>query len=246
MFHELIRLLKYRDIPFYSLGKNEEPPAFVGVLICSGDMMPLADLPVVTAEEHGYTPGTGEASQSVMNSIIDHAIVKLLGKHTIDHIIIGVDPGKRPGLALVTDNVVLETVHTVNPDHAIDLIREVKGTYVIGKILVRVGNGSPRERNIIVNSLLKENINVEVVDETSTSMGNEARDINAAIAIARKQGKLVKRRMKSSYTRRQVKNIQDKSRIETDGELTISSSLAEMVAEGKITLKEAIKRQKGS
>lgn len=243
LFHELAKALKIRDIPFISLNLGEDVPAFVGAVITTSEELERVNFPlVVVAEDFGYPKNRG---REIMDTIVDHALVLTLGKRTIEHLVVGIDPGKRPGLALFADGIMLHTIHTTGPEHAVSLIEALLDIYPGRKILVRIGDGAPRERNIIINALLDLGIAVEMVNEDSTSARFGKADTMAAAAIGKKGGRRVTSRLRSKITRGQIRYLQDQSRIVSNGQITISSTLAREVAGGHMSLEEAVNIQKG-
>ena len=86
---------------------------------------------------------------------------------------------------------------------------------------------------------------VEIVDETSTSEGRAAPDIAAAKSISKTRGARISKKLDIRPSMGEIRDIQRISRIESDGELTISRSLARQVARGDMDLEEAIKVQRG-
>jgi hypothetical protein len=125
-----------------------------------------------------------------------------------------------------------------------DVIQRVLNVYGFRSILARVGHGAPSQRDRIINELLDLGLDVEVVDETSTTVGSDAPDIKAAIQISFTKGRRTQGKKPVRPTRGEIKNLQRISRMESRGEVTISHDLAEGVLKGELTLAEAIERQR--
>jgi hypothetical protein len=84
---------------------------------------------------------------------------------------------------------------------------------------------------------------VEVVDETGTSVRSPEPDVAAAKRIAMTRGTLLEEPPSVKPTPGEVRDIQRHSRIESQGRITISASLAYSVAMGDISLAQAIIQQ---
>lgn len=242
LYHELVRIMKQREISFASLTFGNDIPPYVGVIITTKDESIYIDTQLkIVAEDFGYPKRYGD---EVFNAIIDNALVMLLGKRQIDRLIVGIDPGKRPGIALIAHGIVLQTIQTCSPRHAISFLRTLLEVYAKKRTLVRVGNGAPHVRNIIINAMLEMGVKVELVDEDSTSVRYGREDKKAAIAIGRKGGRRITVKLATPVTRGEIRYLQDQSRIESNGKITISSDLAVDVAKGNLSLEEAIELQR--
>jgi len=89
-------------------------------------------------------------------------------------------------------------------------------------------------------------IPIEIVDERNTSTKSDQKDIDAAIEIALAEGYRPVKRQPVAPSEGEIADIQRKSRIGSDGELTISRSLAGSVARGEMSMEQAIQRQRDS
>jgi hypothetical protein len=159
-------------------------------------------------------------------------------------LVIGIDPGKRPGIAVVGDSDVVNVYQAMSISKVRSFIERVLDIYGYKSVLVRIGHGAPSQRDRIINEVLDLGLDVEIVDETSTSLGTDARDIKAAITISFSKGRKTQRKKKIKPSRGEIKNLQRISRIESKGEVTISHDLAEHVLKGDLGMAEAIERQR--
>jgi hypothetical protein len=179
---------------------------------------------------------------------IDAAIAKALqllkGKTEWRELLVGVDPGREPGVAFLGDGDVLDTRLASKPEAVAALIREALRTFPAKEVRVRVGHGDPTNRNRILNSLSADGLRVEIVDETSTTHRTAQPDLDAAIDIARTPGERVEPPFEIKPTPGEVREIQRRSRLDSGGQVTISSVLAGAVARGEVSLEEAINRQR--
>jgi hypothetical protein len=159
-------------------------------------------------------------------------------------VIVGIDPGKTPGIAVVADNRVVE-VYKTSQRETCSVVRQIIENYGRQKVLVRIGGGAGLHSVHLLNQIA-EFAAVEVVDETHTTphVGkglNNTADIIAAINIALTAGKPAKP-VSIKPTQGDIRVIQEQSRRYTGGRATISKALARKVATGALTLEEAVQQ----
>ncbi len=179
---------------------------------------------------------------------LDKAFSLLFGED-FDIIIIGIDPGKYPGIAVLGNNKTI-SVHHVSVGDVCPLVKRIMREYNNKKIVVRIGHGARLIRSQLINGILDLGLPVEMVDETGTTPrlgkgvhGQVISDIIAAINIARIPGKNVgKQFIEPSHG--EVRVIQEHSREYSNGRSTIPRLLARAVAKGELTLDEAMERHK--
>lgn len=182
-------------------------------------------------------------------STIDKAC-SLLRKGSFDRIIIGIDPGKYPGMAVLGENKAL-SVHHVSVGEVCPLIKQIIREYKDKDILVRIGHGARLVRSRLINDILDMGLRVEMVDETGTTPrlgkgvhGQVVSDIIAAINIAKIPGKCVGKQF-IEPSQGEVRVIQEHSREYSNGRSTIPRLLARAVAKGELTLSEAVEKHNG-
>lgn len=171
----------------------------------------------------------------------------LLHAEEFDEIIIGIDPGKYPGVAVLGNGKTI-SVHHVSAGEVCPLIKRILGEFDDKNILVRIGHGARLVRSRLVNDLLDLGLHVEMVDETGTTPrlgrgvhGQVISDIIAAINIARIKGKIVGKQF-IEPSQGEVRVVQEHSREHSNGRSTIPRLLARAVAKGEMTLEEAVER----
>ncbi|MFQ5553136.1 MAG: hypothetical protein ACE5EW_05400 [Thermoplasmata archaeon] len=236
LYHDLISYLKERDLPFQSLSYDVTIPLEVGVVLTSAEEASEIDFPLtVPAEE--VVDAVAKAQQL------------LRGKTAFREIVIGIDPGPRPGAAILGDGEVIDTRTGASPEAVLDVCLGALRTYTCEAFRVRIGHGDPTNRNRIINVLTGHGLLVEIVDEKGTTRRDkrreDARNIEAAIDIALGRGVLAETSYEILPTVGELKDIQRRSRIRSEGRLTISQGLAEKVARGELTLAEAIRASAG-
>jgi hypothetical protein len=204
------------------------------ILLAEGDDIFSCDV-VLT----DYLPGK--------NCILCHdameCIMKLrahfYGKKRFSKIIVGIDPGPKPGIAVIGDGNVIEEIQLSHVGEVRKIVDDINVGYGVEHFIVRIGDGDIVNRNKIVNSLV-DTYRVEIVNEKNTSESITNRNVESAKVIAFTRGKIVKKPLNIVIRDGYLREIQRKSRIESGGELTISRILAKKVALGDLTLDEAI------
>ncbi len=166
-----------------------------------------------------------------------------------EQIIIGIDPGKYPGMAVLGNNKTI-SVHHVPVGEVCPLIKRIIREYEDKKIIVRIGHGARLIRSQLINGILDLGLMVEMVDETGTTPhlgkgvhGQVISDIIAAINIAKIPGKNVGKQF-IEPSQGEVRVIQEHSREYSNGRATIPRMLARAVAKGELTLDEAVEKHK--
>lgn len=176
---------------------------------------------------------------------LDKALSMLSGED-FEQIIIGIDPGKYPGIAVLGNNRTI-SVHHVSVGDVFPLIKRIMREFNNNKIIVRIGHGARLIRSQLVNGILDLGLQVEMVDETGTTPqlgkgvhGQVMSDIIAAINIALIPGKIVGKQF-IEPSQGEVRVIQESSREHSNGRSTIPRLLARAVAKGELTIEEAVK-----
>lgn len=235
MYRELVSYLKDREVPFVSLGAGEPIPENVGAI-------------VTTDPEADRIPFGIVVPFKTPHQALDEARRLMEDGRIVGSLTIGIDPGERPGLAVYADGREIRAYQVAAPEAVESEVSRLLATYKAEEPVVRIGHGAPTARDRIVNALLDMDARLEIVDETSTSphipRGGTARDVAAARAIALTEGEEVRERRAIRPGERELRDIQRKSRIASGGELTISRDLALQVARGKLTLEQALDRQR--
>ncbi|CAJ36093.1 hypothetical protein [Methanocella arvoryzae] len=234
----MVAELKNRKVQFVTLRLHEAIPPSVKVVI-------------TTAEEADTVAWEGEHTIIYDDpvSTVSRAIYAEKGYGPVEEMIIGIDPGRRPGIAVLTGDIVV-AVHQVSVTEVEPLIRKIIRDYRPNSVLVRIGHGARLVTTQITNSLLQAGLRVEMVDESGTTphIGRDVhthtlRDIIAAINIARIKGVPVGKR-EVEPSKGEIRVIQEASRSMSSGRATIPRYLARQVARGEITIDEAIAMHK--
>lgn len=153
--------------------------------------------------------------------------------------VIGVDPGVRPGIAVLTGEIVVAAFQVPLADAAETIRTEVAGAI---DPIVRIGDGARVQGTRIIEAL--DDVRVELVDETGTtpSLGTGARgmgDVLAAVNIARLEGEVIENRT-IEPTAGELQVIKDRSREQSGENRAIDEGLARRVAKGELTIDDAL------
>jgi hypothetical protein len=174
---------------------------------------------------------------------INEALRLFNGRARYERVVVGIDPGQEPGIAVVVDGIVA-AVYRVPMDQVAEVVERIKQTY--SDVLVKVGNGARLIRTQIVNNLVAQGSPVELVDESGTSphlgrgtAGTVISDIVAAVNIALIEGTRVGHQ-DVSPSKGEIRIIQERSRKLSGGRTTIPRKLAERVAKGRMSIEEAL------
>lgn len=195
-YYKLVNELKGRDIPFLSLTPRDPVPPSVKVVITTGKERRLITHPSVLIFNEEKDPAT----------VVNEALRLAEGKRSYERVVIGVDPGKTFGLAVLGDGNVLETITCSSSEETVNTVMNVLNRAPAAINLVKIGNGAPAYTKQLLNLLdeaLPEETAIEVVSEAGTSrFGREAthrregKDVMSAIKIAERRGKIFHRKRK--------------------------------------------------
>ncbi len=223
LYHDMTRALKERSIPFISLSFDESIPSNIKVILTSVEEKDKIDFEKAIGCEN-------------IDFAIDEALRALSGKDE-HRVLIGIDPGEYPGVAIFENDILLRSF-IATPESIVKEIKSLVDEYE--KMTVRIGNGARLPRNRIINSLQELPIRLEIVDESSTSLGG---DTVSASNIALIPGRRIEKKLSVEPTKGEIKKIQEKSR-KISKEITISQELAKKVLKGEMELEKAIEKQK--
>ncbi|WP_435124654.1 hypothetical protein [Halobaculum sp. D14] len=234
LYHAAVGELRDRGATFTTAEPDEPLPERAEVVISA------ADEGVTAADDVTHVTTTADD----VRAGVDAALGSLRGGD--DRLVVGVDPGERPGIAVCVGDTVVAAFHVPLADAVATVREEVAGE---PDALVRVGDGARLQGAQIVNEL--EDVAVELVDETATTpalgagaSGKGMADVLAAVNIARREGDPVETR-DVDPTPGEIQRVKNESRERSDGELTIDADLARRVALGELTMTEALASYRG-
>lgn len=236
--YDLVQALRARGLSFVTVVPGAPVPANVAVIVTTAAEAPLVDHPAVIV----FTD---------VESTIQEALRVLEGISTARECVIGIDPGERPGVAVLADGRVLRLVHATSPEAVRAAVDAALDSVPAERFVIRVGNGAPTFRDRILHALAGARALVELVDERHSTPanchGSAERDTAAATNIALTRGAPIAASDVGPVrpTEGEVRDIQRKSRIASTGQVTISRVLARNVALGRLSMDEAVRRQTG-
>jgi len=231
LYHDLVAALKAKDVPFASLSFQDEIPREVGAILTSPAEAPRVRFAAVVAVD-------------VLGEAIAKGLAIVRGHRQWRELVVGVDPGAEPGVAILGDGEIIDTREAANPEAVEGVVRAAMLAFPSDRVRLRVGHGDPTNRNRIINALSPLGLPVEIVDEKGTTHRSHTPDADAAVEIARGRGVRAARFYAVEPTPGEVRETQRQSRLKSDGIVTISKALARRVAKGELTLAEAIERHR--
>jgi hypothetical protein len=226
VYHGVVQALRDRSVEFTTVEADEPLPERVSLVIVGpGETVDAPeDVPVVTAR-----PDTPRRA-------VEDALARL--RSGDGRTVVGVDPGEKPGIAVLVGGVVVAVFQVPAADAAEVVAREVEDAV---DPIVRIGDGAR-----LVGSRIIDDIDapVELVDETGTTpyLGTGARgmgDVLAAANIARIEGEPTDSR-EIEPTAGEIQRIKDRSREESETNRAIDETLARRVAVGELSIEEAL------
>jgi hypothetical protein len=232
LYGELAAVLRDRGIPSVSLLPGDRVPDRVVAVLTSEAEAPSISHPLVVA-----VPAEGERA-----GVWAEVASALAAGDASDDLIVGIDPGPRPGYAILEGTRLIGEGIVDAPEEVARLGSHLRRRFPSRSIRFRVGGGDRLARDRIVNALLPLRRPIEVVDEHRTTPRGQRRprDAIAARAIARTSGRRVHGRALLTITPGEIANLQRVSREGSGGQFTIPRQLAEGVLRGDLTLSEAI------
>lgn len=232
LYHDLVGELRDRSVGFTTIEPGEPLPEDVSAVLVGKDddpgTLPPA-VPRVVAE-------AGDARRAV-----DETLARLRG---VDgRVVVGVDPGDRPGIAVLAGEDVVAAYQVPLADVVAIVEREIEGA---PDPVVRIGDGARLQGARIVEALA--DVRVELVDETGTTphLGPGARgagDLLAAANIARREGEPIERR-DVEPTAGELQRIKTASRERSGENRAITEALARRVAMGELTIEDALEEHR--
>jgi hypothetical protein len=232
LYADLAGALRERRISTLSLLPGERIPSSIAVVLTSPDEARQISFPRVIA-----VGATGD--RSVLWAAVEGALV---GVRT-EELVVGIDPGPRPGFAVLSGNVALAQGNLESPEAVAMFGRQLQRRFPEATVVFRVGSGDRTARDRIVHVLWGLRRPVEVVDESGTTARGRPRPRDPASAerIARSRGQRVREPVSVRVTPGEVANLQRVSRQESGGHFTIPKALAVQVLEGRISLSDALR-----
>jgi len=230
LYHELVGELRDRDATFTTVEPGTPLPKGATAVIVGGD----DPVPADAGDDRDAPTLVRAAPDSARGAVTDALAAGTRGRRTI-----GVDPGAKPGIAVLSGGEVIAAFQVPEAE-VVDVVRrETEGH---PDAVVRIGDGARLRGARIVADL---DLPVELVDEAGTTphLGAGARgmgDVLAAVNIARREGEPITERSVDP-TEGEIQAIKDRAR-ERSGDRSLPDALARRVADGDLTIEEALDR----
>lgn len=193
-YYRLVKELKGRNLPFLSLTPRDYVPLDIKVVITTREERHLIKHPNVLVFKD-------ESDAAV---IVDEAIRVAEGKRNYDRVVIGVDPGKTFGVAVLADGNVLETRTCPGLEETKSTILKALDKAPAAMTTIRIGNGAPlyaKELLYLLDEAIPKGVVMETVSEAGTSRfvkgtthRRGAKDLMSAMKIAERKGRVFPRR----------------------------------------------------
>jgi len=164
-YYRLVSEFRRRRLPFLSLVPTEVIPLYVRVAITTKAEKDYIHCSKILIYDESQDP----------SKVVDKAVQILRGKKRYRKIIIGVDPGKKCGLAVLGDGTILETVELTSVEETAKEIIRVLEKIKAEKKAVRIGNGA-KEYQLRLFELLDEELPLKV-DIESVKEGGTTKNI---------------------------------------------------------------------
>jgi hypothetical protein len=246
LYHDLVGELRDRDATFTTVDPGDDlPEGTTAVIAGPDDPDPTestgANGPAGDGSGGGVATADGEklplvraTPGSAREAVTDALAAGSSGQRTI-----GIDPGARPGIAVLEGGEVTAAFQVPESEVAPVIESEIEAR---PDAVVRIGDGARLRGSRIVDDL---DVAVELVAEEGTTphLGTGARgmgDILAAVNIARREGDPITERS-IAPTEGEIREIKERAR-ERSGDRTLPDGLARAVADGELTIEEALER----
>lgn len=193
-YYRLVGGLRKRGLPFVSLRPEDAIPLSVKVVITTGEEEKKIHFPKVLVYDEDKDP----------TDVIEQALQMLSGKSTYNQVVVGVDPGKTLGIAVMGDGNVLRSMNVFDTEEAAQKILRALNAINADTKKVRIGDGARDYQLKLVKLLdrsLPPDITLESVNEKGTTRTNETplkhshvpRDIMSAVRISMRRGSKIRR-----------------------------------------------------
>jgi len=232
VYHGVVTELRERGVSFTTLDAAADEPLPEGTeaLIVGPEEEVSVEDPVEFVRADPDDP----------RAAVDHALRLLRGGG--ERTVVGVDPGERPGVAVLSGETVV-AAFAVPVDDAADVVAEELAEAGGPDPVVRVGDGARLQGSRIIDEL-PEDVRVELVDETGTTpyLGQGARgmgDVLAAVNIAHVEGEPVDSR-DVEPTAGEIRVVKTRSREVSPENRELPDGLARRVALGELDVEAAL------
>jgi hypothetical protein len=192
-YYLLVTELNKKKQQFLSLTPWDQIPLNIEVVITTEKEQTLVNHPNILVYKEGDDP----------SKIVAEAVRLSKGKQRYEKVVIGIDPGKTFGLAILGDGHVIETLNCSSQEETVQAILDAINKTPAVQTTVKVGNGPPSYTNVLLHSLdenLPPDVKIEIVSEAGTTRvvdeakhRREIKDMMSAMRIAKRNGQTFSR-----------------------------------------------------
>ena len=101
LYHDIIKVLKKRKLAYVSLSSPKDIPKRIGVILTSKkEKQDIKSQKTIATDTYDS-----------IDHAVDLAMQKLTGKEIYSKIFVGIDPGERPGIAIVGDDILQKSFY---------------------------------------------------------------------------------------------------------------------------------------
>jgi hypothetical protein len=196
-YYFIVNELKRKKLPFLSLKPTDKISVEIKVVITTEKEQHQVTHPnkVIYREDSDPIQIVAEAERIIQ------------GKSSYEKIVIGIDPGKTFGIAVLGDGKIIETANSSSEEETFSIIKESIRRNPADSLIIRVGDSAPTYAENLLYLLeqeLPKNVGIEIVSEAGTTRLSQelpnrqgAKDVISAIKIAGRFGRPIKRRENS-------------------------------------------------
>jgi len=194
-YYRLVSEFRRRKLPFLSLVPKEVMPLNVKVAITTEPEEEDVQCSNVLVYDESTEP----------SKVVDEAVKILRGKTSYGEMIIGVDPGKTLGLAVLGDGAILETAELPSVEKTVEAVMRIFEWNKADRKIVKVGNGVKECQSKLFKLLDRElspKVIMESVEEEGTTKNIERLfgrrrnliDALSAVKISMRSGRVIARK----------------------------------------------------
>lgn len=196
-YYFIVNELKLKKLPFLSLKPTDTIPVDIKVVITTEKEQEQISHPNKIIFKQDSDPA----------QIIAEAERVVQGKTSYEKIVVGIDPGKTFGIAVLGDGKIIETANGFNEEETFRTVMNAIKRNPANSLIIRIGDSAPTYAESLLRLFEQElprNVDMEMVSEAgTTSLSKElpnrkgAKDVISAIKIAGRFGRPIKRRENS-------------------------------------------------
>ncbi len=160
-YYGVIRALRDFGINFISIENVSEDLKNVDVVLSSGGDMRISEKQIF---------------QDDPVRAVRRSFSFFMGSEKFHTIYIGIDPGPKPGIAVTSNNVVLEAFELFDISRIGSMVETLIADYGAEYCSFRVGNGDKPNRQYILKQISPLGLNIEIINETGTSFPHKTHD----------------------------------------------------------------------